>query len=840
MFVCKRIRVFCAVVFAIAVCLITAAAAETEYDGYIVKLSEPLLSTFSAKGGEGIKELEYFDSVYVVDDVTAIEALAAEGLVVYAEPNYILKPLGGVPNDTKYSEQWSLEAIKYSALYGTGYNGEGVTVAVIDSGLDITHPDFKGANISSYSKNFLGDGTYPDAYYRDQLGHGTFVASQIAAVVDNGEGIVGIASGAELMVLRCISHKTSEKYSDDAAYDSGSGSVSVVSTAIRYAVDNGADVINLSLGMTNSSTLLEDAIRHAVANGVIVVASVGNSGGTKMYYPANCEKVIGVASVSRSGKNLVKSSFSQYNTSVDVTAPGGSVLGIQIYPSENGVWYTDAAQTYLTDSGTSYSSPVVAALAAIAKQINPALDSDDFLSLITTTSGELGTAGYDTSYGYGIADAEKLLSALTEDAYSIEYILNDSEDAPAALPIGCADSYKLNGEAEMLLPIPEREGYIFKGWCFDRECAGDGVFALPKGTLGRAAAKISDGEVTGYRILPVSLYAKWGIGSSISPEYAEYDIYTGDDLEIALTMPGNTFAGVFIGEEPLSEDGYVCNNGIVTLNAAFLKSLAIGTHAVRFRFEFGDDAVLKLKVTDSAPRFSVTFYPALGFESAYCILNDIRQGEAIGTLPNAPTLADRRFIGWYLADKTTRITKNTVVSSDLSVYADWVYTGEGDDPGIGSSLVSDVDVIQVTDGEVFEKAKKRAAEKNFAVYGVAVSGYVPLLGTSVNIAYDGEEAFVYEVIGDCWIKTDGTAGDGEVSFQTVSGGCYVISDESLILYGDANADGKLSLVDVLRILKRTVDGSVELDITAADCNGDREITVPDILAALRIVLNHTA
>ncbi len=839
MVACKKIRIFCAVVFAIAVCLITTAAVEPEYNGYIVKLSEPLpiMSTFSADGAT-VKELEYVDNVYVIEDVSTVEALANEGLVVYAEPDYILEPLGGEPNDTKYAEQWSLEAINYPALYDTGYNGEGVTVAVIDSGLDTAHPDFKGANISSDSRNFLGDGTYTNAYYRDQLGHGTFVTSQIAAVVDNSEGIVGVASGVELMVLRCISKSTSEKYLYDAAYDSGSGSVSVVSTAIRYAVDNGADVINISLGMTSSSTFLDEAISYANSNGVIVVAAVGNLGGTKMHYPANCENVIGVASVSLSGKNLVKSSFSQYNTSVDVTAPGGNVLGIQIYPNEDGIWYTEALNTYLADSGTSYSSPVVAALAAITKQINPSLDSDDFLSLITTTSGELGTAGYDTSYGYGIADAEKLLYALTEDEYFIEYMLNDSEDAPAVLPIGYADSYKLNRKSETLLPTPEREGYIFKGWCFDAECAAEGVFALPKGTLGSTAAEILDGEVTGYRFLPISLYAKWEIGSSVFPEYAEYDIYTGGELDIALTMPGNTFVGVFIGEEQLPDGSYKCNNDIVTLNAEFLKSLAVGTHTLRFRFKLGDDAVLKLNVTDSTPRFSVTFYPAPRFESAYYILSDIRLGEAIGTLPNAPALDDRRFVGWYLADETTRITKNTVVLSDLSVYACWVYTGEGDDPGIESSLVSDVDVMQVTEGELFEKLKKRAAEKNFAVYEVAVSGYVPLLGASVNVACDGEEVFVYEVAGDYLIKVDSTVLNGEVSFKTVSGGCYVVSNESLVLYGDANADGELSLVDVLRILKRTVDDSIELDITAADCNGDCDISALDILAVLKNVLNH--
>lgn len=842
MVIYKSIRGFCRFIFVamcFVICIVSIFAYGAEFDGYIVKLSQPMpiMSTLGADD-ETIKELEYHDSVYVVEDTAIVDELIKSGIVEFAEPNYILEPLGNLPNDTKYSEQWSLDAINYPALYNGGYSGEGTLVAVIDSGLDIFHPDFNGANISPYSKNFLGDGTHTDAYYRDQVGHGTFVTSQIAAVADNGEGIAGVAHGVQIMALRCVSKTNSQEYAYDTAYDSGSGSVATISSAIKYAVENGADVINISLGTQGNSTFLADAVSEAISKGVIVVAAVGNSGSTKMYYPANCENVIGVASVSQSGNTFVKSSFSQYNKSVDVTAPGGSVLGIQIYPDKNGILYTNSAETYLFDSGTSYSAPVVAALAAIAKQINPSLDSDDFLSLITVSSRDLGTLGYDTSYGYGMADAEGLLNALTNAQYGINYVLNDSEDYIAVLPNGYAVGYKLSTKAELSLPLPKREGYVFAGWCFDAICDTDGVFALPKGTLGQVEAKTDNGEITGYEIAPVTLYAKWEIRSDVSVKCSNYDIYVDDDLSVGLIMPDNSLVGVLLDGEKLSDDAFVYDDGSVKFNSQLLKNLAVGTHIFTFCFEYGGDAIFTLNVSDSAPRFAVRFYPAHGFENEHYILSGVRVGDAIGTLPDAPVFADRRFDGWYLADKTTPVTKKTVVTSDMSVYAMWVYTGEGEDTGLDEATATVVDVVLLTNGEVFDKIESRANGEAFAVYGVSVSGYESPIGTTVNIGYSGENVCVYKIVGDSFIKIDAEVSEENVSFKAFSGCTYVVSSNALVLYGDANADGKLSLIDVLRVLKRTVDSSIVLDFAAADINGDLEITAHDVLIALDILLNN--
>lgn len=396
-------RVFALVcVLCLAALLIFSVAAEA-YDGYIVKLAEPPMDLFSVSGGAS--------DILVVEDQETAEQMVRDGVALYAEPNYVMELLGTAPNDPEYSEQWSLAAINYPALYASGYDGSGVTVAIIDTGIDLSHPDLADVSLSPYSKNCLGNGLHADAFDRDQIGHGSFVTSQIAAVTDNGAGIASVAPSAEIMVLRCVSKNTSDKYAYSAAYDSGSGTVSTVSGAIRYAVDHGADIINISLGMTGSSTTLAEAVTYAVEKGAIVVSAVGNAGNSTPYYPAGFPDVIGVGSVSRSGDGYARSWFSQYNDTVDIVAPGGTVLGIHVYPS-GGKWYTDVDATYRTDSGTSYACPLVAGIVAIAKQIDPTLDGDGVLALLAHTVQNLGDEGKDTAYGYGLVDVSALLTAM--------------------------------------------------------------------------------------------------------------------------------------------------------------------------------------------------------------------------------------------------------------------------------------------------------------------------------------------------------------------------------------------------------------------------------------------
>lgn len=868
------------------------AAEDVKFDGYLVKLNGyGYRMRMSALSDDGMEPVAYIDDLYRIKDPDDIRKLADMGLVDYIEPNYILETLDSEgPNDAFYASQWTLDAIGYPSLYISGYNGSGVTVAIIDSGLYRAHEDLENIQISPYSKNLLGDGTYPEAYDRDQKGHGTFVASRIAPSTNNGIGLAGAASGAELMILRCISEMGSERFPYNEAYDANSGSIAVVAGAIRYAADNGADVINISLGTKSSinSTTLQDAVTYANNKGVIIVAAAGNDGTADMFYPANNEHVIGVGSVSRSNGTLIKSAFSQHNTSVKVTAPGADVFGIQIYPGIKGVLFTNAADTYQTSSGTSYSAPIISSLAAIVKQVNPALDSDDFLSLLAATSKDYGTSGYDTFFGYGVADAQALLTALTSQEYEISYDLGDDSSSPAALPDSYARTYTLNRTEDIVLPVPERHGYTFAGWYSSDDFSGDPVTVLPAGALGIAKADIgSDGvTVEGYSIGALTYYAKWEriilshpasvkvcgyeaslkngsvdtyevtlpadavlslsdliesniaieaedestvsmIGTSdggetwtfmikdhtytlkislsdlliptvaegmedqsgivslissdglteavpyrgtvsewfmgadnyeivscsgsgtvsidrsaetgdtvliytaggsdyegqeiiirlraynsdfycgdiitinikvkrmssnsvVSPSTQNYDIFTDSSLSVSVDLFDNTISGLVMDGKLLPESSYaVTATGdvtafvTVTFKEAFLKSLSIGIHDITFKFSGGNDAILRINISDSAPRYTVTFYEDKTDSRPYRILENIRQDDAIGILPQEPSKTGYNFTGWYLSDGTTRITAETKVTSDLSVYASWSTNGQTGGGAIG-------------------------------------------------------------------------------------------------------------------------------------------------------------
>ena len=656
-----------------ALCLTVFAAAE-EFDGYVVKLrrQEDTMVALSTSEQSLLKPAENLPQTYLVESAEDVEKLCATGLVEYAEPNYILEPLD-VPNDPYYAEQWTLPAIGWS--FGNPYDGSGATIAVIDSGLDISHEDFQYAKISPYSKNFLGDGSHPEDYFRDQRGHGTFVASQIGAVTNNARGISAAAPGAELMILRCLSLSGTDKFPYNSTYDEGSGSATRVAEAMRYAADNGADVINISLGIRSFSQTLQDAVDYAHSKGVVVVAAAGNDGNSTPFYPASGQHVISVGSVSRSGSTLTKSWFSQYNAYIDVTAPGGDVMGVDIYPFSTTEWYTDVADTYRTDGGTSYSSPVTAALVGVCKQVDEKLDAEDIQSLLAATSVDYGTAGYDTSFGYGVVNYKNLVTALTETEYAISYDLGAQD---AVLPEGSVDSYRLDRTGDLVLPTPVREGYTFLGWIESGSLEGQAVSVLPKGTLGVAEAVTENGKVMGYAIGPVTLYAAWQANSAVMPKTVEYDLYAGGSLCLELSLQGNTLLDVSANGQVLTGDAYTVSGNTLALAEDWLSALSVGQTELTFRFSAGSDAKVLLNVKDTAPLYTVTFYLRATDGAAYAV-KQVR-GTVMGTLPQEPSRSGYRFTGWYLADGKTRVTAKTTLTGDIEVYAAWVFMQEPETP----------------------------------------------------------------------------------------------------------------------------------------------------------------
>ena len=324
---------------------------------------------------------------YILTEDELSECLDA-GIVEWYEEDFVVELFDDTESSDAESEEvpikWDLELINASMAKKIGCTGQTVRVGVIDSGI-VKHPDLSDSILEGY--NFL-DNTED---VTDNKGHGTFVSGMITAN-QNEQGIVGIAPKTKIVPLKCF----------DDGYETY---VSTIKSAIEAAVDiYDCDIINMSFGISSYSTKLEQAVKYAVDNGVIVIASVGNGGGSTLYYPAAYEEVIGVGSVDRD-KN--RSYFSQYNSSVFVTAPGEEV------------WSTNNEGGYSVKSGTSFSAPLVSGMVAVMKGIDEDITTDEVKEYLKLTSIVPGketetVKEHDVQYGYGVIDVKGCIEKMME------------------------------------------------------------------------------------------------------------------------------------------------------------------------------------------------------------------------------------------------------------------------------------------------------------------------------------------------------------------------------------------------------------------------------------------
>ena len=290
---------------------------------------------------------DYLNSIgaTVQSELTALDTLVIEvdgnvnprmsALVAFSEPVYYVVAAQdySIPtSDTHFALQWNLEAIHApDAWLALPEDAETVTVAVIDSGICANHPDLAGRIVEGY--DFVEDDTQP----QDELQHGCPIAGIIAATIDNQEGIAGIAPVAEIMPLRVLDGQGIGTYPDTAE-------------AIIYATDNGASIINLSLGGFTPSAILESAVNYAVSQGVQVIAAAGNTGDTRVLYPAAYENVVAVGAINADG---AISSFSSQGSQINALAPGENIVSLMIDGS------------YGIFNGTSFAAPHASAVAAL-------------------------------------------------------------------------------------------------------------------------------------------------------------------------------------------------------------------------------------------------------------------------------------------------------------------------------------------------------------------------------------------------------------------------------------------------------------------------------------------
>lgn len=307
----------------------------------------------------------------------------------YVEPHYLYMTNSStsmnltdespvIPNDLLFSEyQWNLPVIEANRAWKLSTGSDDVIVAVVDTGVDLRHPDLNGRLLQGYNAIEQEEEPY------DDVGHGTHVAGIIAANVNNNEGIAGMMWGGKILPVKALDN-------------SGAGTTYSVAEGIIWATDHGAKVINLSLGNYADAEFLHEAIRYAYGRDVVLIAATGNDNTERPGYPAAYPEVL---AVSATDYQLQRASFSNYGDYVDVMAPGESIAST--YPDNQ----------YAALSGTSMACPHVTALAALIRSVNPDLRNTEVMDLIRSNVIDLGPAGHDKDYGYGQIDVYNALSA---------------------------------------------------------------------------------------------------------------------------------------------------------------------------------------------------------------------------------------------------------------------------------------------------------------------------------------------------------------------------------------------------------------------------------------------
>jgi hypothetical protein len=282
-----------------------------------------------------------------------------------------------LPNDPYYGSQWALEKVGAPQAWARS-RGRGVLVAVLDTGVDLDHPDLASKVRDDIDWDFVdGDGVAEDAH-----GHGTHVAGIVAAATDNSVGVAGMGWEATILPIRVVG-------------PAGADSLALAQ-AISYTVAHGADVINLSLGsQTVCPQVVQDAVDYAHSHGVVLIAAAGNDGTDAPSFPANCYYVLGVAAT---GPDDARAGFSNYGTHVTVAAPGSNIYSTAL---DGGYEYRN---------GTSMATPYVAGLAALVRARYPDYTATEVVSAILDNAVDLGAAGWDPYYGCGRIDAARTLS----------------------------------------------------------------------------------------------------------------------------------------------------------------------------------------------------------------------------------------------------------------------------------------------------------------------------------------------------------------------------------------------------------------------------------------------
>lgn len=304
---------------------------------------------------------------------TVQRLLARHPLLKFAELDYKVRPALAA-NDPYAGSEWHLGVTATDAAWSTA-TGQGVTIAILDSGVLATHADLQANLVPGYN-SYDGSSTTTDV-----TGHGTTVAGVAGAALNNAVGVAGIAGHAKVMPIRIT----------DSA---GTAYYSTIASGVIHAADRGVRVVNCSYGFLFKNASVQSAGNYLKSKGGLLVVSAGNNGVDEA-----AADTTAMITVSATGTNDLRTSWSSYGQMVDIAAPGA------------GIWTTTRAGGYSAANGTSFASPLVAGVVALMMSANGSLAPSQIESLLFSTAVDLGTAGKDIYYGHGRVDADAAVRA---------------------------------------------------------------------------------------------------------------------------------------------------------------------------------------------------------------------------------------------------------------------------------------------------------------------------------------------------------------------------------------------------------------------------------------------
>ena len=431
----KKILLLCLFIFGLGFALInfSGLASQGEFDSLIIDFKENIPTAQISQEIEAIDRqyahqpslnsmFSVSDRVYVVEgDRKLLRKLKRSSLakeVEYIEPNYQYQALD-VPNDPDYAKQWNFHSINVESAWQET-KGEGITVAVIDTGVTKV-PDLKLTKfVPGY--DFVNDRVNAD----DDNGHGTHVAGTIAQSTNNGYGVAGIAYEAQIMPLKVLSQ-------------GGGGTIADIAEAIKFAADNGADVINMSLGGGGASMMMQEAIDYAYSKDVVVIAAAGNANQNSASYPARYPKVISVSATDSTG---AKAKYSNYGAGGDISAPGGGETGKIL---QNTINPSTGETVFIGFQGTSMAAPHVAGVAALVKA-SGVTEPAEVLKVLKQSARKV-TEDTQNYYGAGHLDAGAAVSLALKGQITFKDFFRWLRDSGYLSP-----GFWIDGGAVALLP----------------------------------------------------------------------------------------------------------------------------------------------------------------------------------------------------------------------------------------------------------------------------------------------------------------------------------------------------------------------------------------------------